>query len=157
MSSAVLVDISECPNNDILKCRFEFQPNYNPVIAFICSIVIIFTVPQMMKLLNRAIFDRKRKITAKIADQIKKPMFCRRCRKKVNQDPMDDTQKLSSIAPKNIYMFTQMGRPGHTPIWGDAATYTEEDMSENKKMLGYDSKSRLPSLIVEKEREKIIY
>lgn len=157
MSSAELVDISACPGGDILKCRFDYNPDYTPVIVFIVSIVVIFSIPQLFKLLNRALFERKRKMAPVLVEEKKTVICCRRCRKSRNKDSMDDTQKLSAVAPQqaNSAHFKSMKKMSNA-AGSDPLTYTEENEGDMNKGSSVNAKNRLPLLLNEKPRKKII-
>lgn len=155
MASREIVDISDCEHGSLLKCRFNYDADYTPVVVFTLSIVVIFSLPMIVKSINRLIFDRKMADAPKAVDEKIQHLCCRRCRKKVNKDPMDDTQKLSSIAPKPTSQFSMMSR-GMQTLQGEANTYTEEDVAESRRLPAYQSKTRMPMVVGEKERRRII-
>ena len=121
-----LPDISDCPNGDILKCRFSYSPDYTPVIVFILSVITIFTIPKLIQLFNRAVFDKKRSQAPSIRGDIIMPFCCRSCRKRRNKSSMDDSQKIGSIAPQNLVHYKDMNQLKE-PDQGDNMTNQEDE------------------------------
>lgn len=51
--------VEDCPDKQILKCRFAYDPDYTPIFVFLISLIAILLLPRIIRLINKCVFSSK--------------------------------------------------------------------------------------------------
>lgn len=138
-----LPDIKDCPGGDILKCRFEYTPDYTPVVVFMCTALVIFMIPKLVELFNRIVFTRKKSFVPKAVKTDSVPFCCKRCRKHRLRDGSEEKIKIGAITPQNLANYKDMKQIIEGPN-DDNLNQTEENVqmdSWKPSVAPHDSRS----------------